>query len=176
MLNPIKRIKFNRFKKDLHSRVSYSGISPQETGPLIGYTKDPKNPSQKPTLYFKNGRFTQEHELADNVGWHPNMDKHVARNVSEDTLDEIYDDYEKNSRRFTNVRKKFRKRRDSYGDKLTYAEASVLNHPKTGEKVNVFHQSRSKLLRPSDKEFDKNIYRSIWGVVHMNGKLARNER
>lgn len=62
---------------------SSSTIEPIDYGAYIGYTQG-GGPGQLPTLYFENGRLTQEHRHPENVGWHPlrNPNQHVRLNVT----------------------------------------------------------------------------------------------
>ena len=56
--------------------------TPIDCGAYVGYTQGGGS-RQLPTLYFENGRLTQEHKHPDNVGWHPlkDPDCHVRINI-----------------------------------------------------------------------------------------------
>jgi hypothetical protein len=71
------------------SRHPVQMVTSEETGAYKGYTLG----GSKPTFYFEKGHLTQQHDNADNVGWHPNKsDRHFIKNIT----DEAASTYESN--------------------------------------------------------------------------------
>jgi hypothetical protein len=55
-------------------------LTEAEVGTFIAYTQG-GGQAQKPTLYFTKGRYTQVHDHANNVGFHPNHAGQFTANI-----------------------------------------------------------------------------------------------
>lgn len=137
---------------------------PINTGRFIGYTQG-GGENQLPTLYFENGRFTQEHEIAGNVGWHPeNPDNLTRANVrfngihweivdlfGDDRDEDLRDQIHQGLRRLEVINPQVTglRRRDRQTFLLEVSEDGGV------------HPSRGRLNRPNDRVTDNDAQRVI---------------
>lgn len=151
---------------------SSTPAAPIDTGNYIGYTQG-GGPGQKPTLYFENGRLTQEHDHSDNEGWHPlkpgthymaNVGPHDAIEViapvgvTSDMMEPVIDDY-KRKKGISDTKGPF-----------------LLEYNTLGGKVTRTHRSRGKFIRPGDPIFNPSFDDSYAYGQATAAQLAANEK
>ncbi|TRX54848.1 hypothetical protein FNH22_19025 [Fulvivirga sp. M361] len=167
------------------------GFTKEESGEYIGYTQ---GSGQPPTLYFENGRLTQEHPHADNVGWHPLRNRqpnHVRINATLE-LGEVRElvvisdnlSYEEAENAIKSIRSKRRenivkKNKKNLEEKLRKFDSEsrirlyeFLDEDGTIRKP---HPSRGHLVRPLDDDFN-DAYNEDYAFEQLsNANLAENE-
>lgn len=126
---------------------------------------------EKPTLYFKEGRYTQVHESTENVGWHPlNTVKCYRVNITDEAEKVIMEipEGDPNESKFA---------LEVVAGKYTAkAGKGILCECYTNDdKQFVVHVSRGRLIRPSDFDFDKTYDAKYAKDVLAKGVLAPNE-
>ncbi|GHN02226.1 hypothetical protein WSM22_37150 [Cytophagales bacterium WSM2-2] len=136
----------------------------------IGYTEAEDNKG-KPTLYFKEGRYTQFHRITENIGWHPAKgDRYRAENITEDGVKE-FDKAEatKNSSMLYAFCEKFRK--GTYDAKPNDPKSLYFECWDLPDNRFSYHISRSRLVRPTD-QYSEAYAKDILA----KGELAPNEK
>ena len=142
----------------------------ENPGKFLGYTQgDGKN--QKPTLYFENGRLTQEHDKPENVGWHPHKGttRVVAIYGSGGLVKLISGDVDPKVVA-SKIEAHYKERYAFTEDKLVefdLGEQDVASH---------WHRSRGILLQANDHNFDQK-YGTTYATSQIeNATLADNEQ
>lgn len=131
--------------------------------------------SSKPTLYFKEGRYTQIHDDPNNVGWHPIPTgfKCIRQNINAQGLKRIMEIPEGESAEENlfalDVLKGVYTPRDT--------EESTLCELYTADNKDfIIHVSRSKLFKTGDGDFNATYNNAYAQEVLKNGDLAPNEK
>lgn len=136
----------------------------------LGYTLG----GEKPTLYFKEGRYTQVHEDSDNVGWHPVNDKiHHQLNISPQEVHEIM----KIPPRDPDEQKFCRKiliEKVITGDR-TQSTACLFECDMESTGFSNIHVSRGKLIDVGSTGFNMSFGEEYAKKVLSEGHIAKNE-
>lgn len=152
--NPINYI-------DKDGRMITLPTAPDEIGAYIGYTQS--DASQLPTLYFEKGRYTQEHDDPDNIGWHPfNSDKHIARNISSeagDKLGELFLTLNKAVEDYNQADKNLAKAYKQYNRRVTEKRAKVIENT---ENEVAKYQQKIDALENELNDFRKNFQNGVY--------------
>ncbi len=140
-------------------------ISGYESFTYIGYTHGGAASGARPTLYFKEGRYTQDHNEFTNIGWHPNRPglNYAFGNVREDMV--------KSFQRHTNISAFMAggcRSTDTTGVRLfeCYTNAK-------GEVVST-HVSRGRLVLVGDRDFNQEFNEAYARRVLYLGSYALN--
>jgi len=115
----------------------------------LGYTLG----ANKPTLYFVEGRYTQEHSKATNVGWHPIHSFHRGANISKtehDRYSSIRNDPSK-----TKEKKDFKKDFLKGDFDSNAKDAKYFECDSSDNKNWSAHPSRARLMEIGDQDFDQ---------------------
>ena len=140
-------------------------ISGGDSFTYIGYTHGGKNSGARPTLYFKEGRYTQDHDEFTNRGWHatkPGM-RYAFGNVSDGVLANIKTKTNLNAFMSGGLRST-----DTKGVRLfeCYQNAK-------GETIST-HVSRGRLIKVGEPDFDKQFDAAYAKKVLREGCYALN--
>lgn len=131
----------------------------------VGYTLG----GEKPTLYFAEGRYTQEHEILENIGWHPNPPGDCVRiNITEEAAD-LYLQIEDNE--IEGFAKEVIKGTYNATAGGVLCECHIKNGIFHG-----IHVSRGRLIRLADSNFEKTYSKEYATKVLAIGELAPNEK
>jgi hypothetical protein len=130
----------------------------------VGYTLG----DIRPTLYFTQGRYTQVHGNADNVGWHPARPYHRGANIS--LADHTrYKDLSKEDKRTFKA--------DFLAGRLdsNAADAKLFECSSNDNRSWRGHRSRAKLIKPTDAGFNAAYNEAAAKAVLAAGVIAPNE-
>lgn len=128
----------------------------------------------EPTLYFKEGRYTQVHDNPDNIGWHPisNGDKCIRQNINNQGVERIMEIPEDDAEENIFAQEVLKGKYTPQG-----TEQATLCELYTADDKNFsIHVSRSKFIRTSDSDFNTTYDQAYAREVLKNGKLAPNEQ
>lgn len=143
-------------------------LTPQDIGAYQGYTK---SAGAEPTLYFARGRFTQQHEVATNVGWHPiHAAHHTRTNISPAAVQTIMDIPEGDDQENQFAQEVIQ------GQHTDDSAAGILCECSSDDNQHFsLHISRSRLMRPGDAGFDPAYNEAYATAAAQAGNLAPNE-
>ncbi|MDX2362861.1 MAG: hypothetical protein QNK23_18770 [Crocinitomicaceae bacterium] len=131
-------------------------------GTYLGYTLG----RTKPSLYFENGRYTQEYPDKDNIGWHPNGSNHRGENITKDRYDEIMAIEVGDTVKEKAFVVEFKK--GSYD-----SDASTAKYFEVSGSADI-HPSSSRLIKTSYNDFDDQYDATYASNVLKNGVNAPN--
>ena len=146
-------------------------INKLEAGEYIGYTYG----GSKPTLYFENGHFTQVHDYKNNIGWHSSGTRHHYGNigiVGQAMLSQVYNI--KDKKVFVTELRNFINKFESGKFRSSASEAVLFECFLKGKQFYT-HQSRSKLIRKDDVDYNRKFNKDYINNVLANGNWAANE-
>jgi hypothetical protein len=131
----------------------------------IGYTHGGKNSGARPTLYFKEGRYTQDHEEFTNRGWHATKPgvKYACGNVSEAVLSNIKTQTNINAFMSGGLR----------SNDVTGVHLFECYQNGKGEIIST-HTSRGRLIKVGDPDFDMQFNDAYAKKVLRDGCYALN--
>lgn len=142
-------------------------VNGYETFKYEGYTKG--EGVALPTLYFKEGRYTQEHDVPENVGWHPAINPCWRGNISK----ESYDYYNSIRSKGDDAAKNKFKKEVMKGTYNAAPGEGFLFEVELVEGQLLAHPSRSRLITPGDPMFDKTYNAEYTKGVLAKGHLAK---
>lgn len=153
------------------------GISKKTAGAYLGYTQGGGS-DQKPTLYFENGRLTQEHSKPKNVGWHPLPEgNHCMVNADSENIIEIKGDFSglnDNSLR-EHVNEIVKKYPSSPNGLTDLTELHLVEFCITSDTISNRHKSRGKFITVDDEDFNENYDEDYAFEQLESAELAENE-
>jgi hypothetical protein len=142
-------------------------IQQAESFTYIGYTLG----GAKPTLYFKEGHYTQVHQVAENVGWHPNRHgKYTAVNVSRQFAESIL-----LAKNFAERAKLLKPYVNSAPPEDNSNTAHLLEYWTRGGEIATLHVSRGKLIKVGGPGFNPAYDAKYAYDVLLKGRIARND-
>lgn len=159
--------------RSIHSPIQLR-IDPKRAGTYQGYTRG--TPNQLPTLYFKKGRLTQEHNEAENVGWHDDdpREKIAKYHVNQEGFDKV--GLLSTTKRHVSYETQYNLAMDITNGKYAHTDEDPAIHlVEIAWKKNTvvaFHPSRGILKEPDD-EFDQTY---AAGRLETAEPAANNER
>lgn len=143
-------------------------INKLEAGEYLGYTLE----GVKPTLYFENGHFTQLHDYENNIGWNSSDGRYHYGNIGiegKSVLSQIYKIRDK---------KAFQLELKNFIDKFELGKFSsnsseaVLFECFLKGKQFFAYQSKSKLIKKDDMDYDREFDKAYINKVLSNGNWA----
>ena len=146
-------------------------INKLEAGDYLGYTYG----GVKPTLYFENGHFTQLHDYENNIGWHSSGGRHHYGNIGIEGQSMLSQTYKiRDKKAFELELKSFISKFELGGFSSNSSEAVLFECFLKGKQF-FTHQSKSKLIKKGDMDYDREFDKAYINKVLSNGNWAVNE-